>query len=61
MRKRGILVAVAGAVTRGTDVTVTLASGVLGSAAVGAGVVAIPRARWESSTTGAGLAKVRLD
>lgn len=60
MRKGVIWVAVAGAVTAGTDVTVTTATGVLGSAAVGAGVVAIPGARWESSTTGAGLAKVRL-
>ena len=61
MRKGVMWVEVAGAVTKGTDVTVTLATGVLGSAAVGAGVVAIPRARWESSTSGAGLAKIRLD
>lgn len=60
MRKGVIWVEVAGAVVAGTDVTVTLATGVLGSAAVGAGVVAIPNARWESSTSGAGLAKVRL-
>lgn len=60
MRKGVIWVAVTGAVTAGTDVTVTLATGVLGSAAVAAGIVAIPNARWESSTTGAGLAKLRL-
>lgn len=62
MRKGVIWVEVTGAVTAGTDVTVTLATGVLGSAAVSAGVVVlVPRARWESSTTGAGLAKIRLD
>lgn len=60
MRKGVIWVAVAAAVKAGEDVTVTLASGVLGTAAVGAGVVAIPNARWESSTSGAGLAKLRL-
>lgn len=60
MTKGTIWVEVAGAVAAGTDVTVTLATGVLGSAAVGAGVVAIPNARWETSTSGAGLAVVRL-
>ena len=60
MRKGIIWVDVAGAVKAGQDVTVTLASGVLGTAGVGAGVVAIPNARWESSTSGAGLAKLRL-
>lgn len=60
MRKGVIWVEVAGAVVAGTDVTVTLATGVLGSAAVAAGIVAIPNARWDSSTAGAGLAKLRL-
>jgi hypothetical protein len=60
MRQGVIWVEVAAAVSAGQDVTVTLASGVLGTASVGAGVVAIPNARWESSTSGAGLAKVRL-
>jgi len=60
MRKGVIWVEVAAAVKAGEDVTVTLASGVLGTAAVGAGVVAIPNARWDSSTSGAGLAKLRL-
>lgn len=60
MRKGVIWVEVAGAVKAGEDVTVTLATGVLGTASVTAGVVAIPNARWESSTSGAGLAKVRL-
>ncbi len=60
MRRGVIWVAVTGAVNAGEDVTVTLATGVLGTAAVAAGIVAIPNARWESSTTGAGLAKLRL-
>src|SRR5690606_16951343 len=60
MRKGVIWVEVAGAVKAGEDVTVTLATGALGSTAVGAGIVAIPNARWESSTSGAGLAKLRL-
>lgn len=60
MRKGVIWVEVAGAVKAGEDVTVTLATGVLGTAAVAAGIVAIPNARWESSTAGAGLAKLRL-
>lgn len=60
MRKGVIWVEVAAAVKAGEDVTVTLASGVLGTASVGAGVVAIPNARWDSSTSGAGLAKLRL-
>ena len=60
MRRGVIWVEVAGAVKAGEDVSVTLASGVLGTAGVGAGVVAIPNARWESSTSGAGLAKLRL-
>lgn len=60
MRKGVIWVEVAGAVKAGEDVTVTLASGVLGTAGVTSGVVAIPNARWDSSTSGAGLAKLRL-
>lgn len=60
MRRGVIWVEVAGAVKAGEDVTVTLATGVLGTAAVTAGVVAIPNARWESSIGGAGLAKLRL-
>jgi len=60
MRKGVIWVEVAGAVKAGEDVTVTLATGVLGTAGVGAGIIAIPNARWESSATGAGLAKLRL-
>lgn len=60
LRQGVIWVEVAGAVNAGNDVTVTLATGVLGTAAVTTGIVAIPNARWESSTSGAGLAKVRL-
>lgn len=60
MRKGVIWVEVAVAVTPADIVTVTLASGAIGKTAVGAGVVAIPNARWESSTSGAGLAMLRL-
>lgn len=61
MRKGVVWVEVAGAVKAGEDVTVTLATGVLGTAGASAGtIVAIPNARWESSTSGAGLAKLRL-
>lgn len=60
MRKGVIWVQASAAVNAGTDVTVTLATGALNSIAVGAGQVAIPNARWESSTSGAGLAKLRL-
>jgi hypothetical protein len=60
MRRGVIWVEASAAVSAGTDVTVTLATGALNSIAVGAGQVAIPNARWESSTSGAGLAKLRL-
>lgn len=60
MRKGVIWVEVAVAVAPSDIVTVTLASGAIGKTAVGAGVVAIPNARWESTTGGAGLAKLRL-
>jgi hypothetical protein len=60
MRKGIIWVQTGGAVKAGQDVSVTLSSGALGTEAVTSGVVAIPNARWESSTSGAGLAKLRL-
>lgn len=60
MRKGVIWVMTDGAVNAGDDVTVTLATGGLGTAAVAAGIVAIPGARWDSSTSGAALAKLRL-
>lgn len=60
MRKGVIWVMTDGAVAAGSDVTVTLATGGLGTAAVAAGIIAIPGARWDSSTAGAGLAKLRL-
>jgi hypothetical protein len=60
MRKGVIWVEVAVAVAPSDIVTVTLASGIIGKTAVGAGVVAIPNARWETSTSGAGLAALRL-
>lgn len=61
VRKGGVWVAVAVAVAPSDIVTVTLATGVIGKTAVGAGVVAIPNAKWESTTAGAGIAKLRLD
>lgn len=61
LRKGVIWVQVGEAVTPASVPTVTLASGVIGDTAVGAGVAAIPNARFEGSTTGAGLVKLRLD
>jgi hypothetical protein len=61
IRKGPIWVMTGGAVNAGDDVTVTLASGLLGTAAVGAGIIAIPRARWETSTAGAALAVLQLN
>lgn len=60
VRQGVVVVQASKAITAGTDVTVALASGDLNSDAVGAGQVALPKARWESSTSGAGLAKIRL-
>lgn len=60
MRKGVIWVAVDGAVAAGQDVTVTLATGKLGTKAVTTGVIAIPNARWDSSAADLGLAKLRL-
>lgn len=60
MRKGPIWVEVGEAVTPASIPTVTLATGVIGDTAVGAGVVAIPGARFETSTTGAGLAVLLL-
>lgn len=60
MRKGVVWVAVAVAVAQSDIPTVTLSTGVIGKTAVGAGVVAIPNARFDSSTTGAGLVKLRL-
>lgn len=60
MREGVIWVEVAVAVSPSDIVTVTLATGVIGKSAVAAGVIAIPNARWESTTTGAGLVKLRL-
>lgn len=60
MRKGVIWVQVGEAVTPASIPTVTLATGVIGDTAVGAGVVAIPNARFDTSTAGAGLAQLRL-
>lgn len=59
LRKGVIWVQVSAAVDAGDAATVTLANGNISSAAVAEGIVAI--GRFDSSTTGAGLAKVRLD
>lgn len=58
MREGVIWVTTAATVAPSDIVTVTLATGAIGKTAVGAGVVAIPNARWESS--GTGLVKLRL-
>lgn len=60
MRSGVLWVETAVGVSPADPVTVTLATGVIGKSAVGAGIVAIPNARWESKTSGAGLAKLRL-
>ncbi|AGC35703.1 virion structural protein [Rhizobium phage RHEph06] len=60
MRKGVIWVQVDGAVAAGNDVTVTLATGKLGTKAVAAGIIAIPNARWETSAADLGLAQLRL-
>jgi hypothetical protein len=60
MRKGVIWVVASGAVAAGNDATVTLATGAIGTAAVAAGVVAIPNARWDSSAADGELAKLRL-
>lgn len=60
MRKGVIWVEVDAAVTPASVPTVTLATGAIGDAAVAAGIVAIPNARFETSTTAAGLAQLRL-
>jgi hypothetical protein len=55
-----IWVLTGGAVAVGADVTFDAATGVLSSAAAGAGQFAIAGARWMTATAGAGLAIVRL-
>lgn len=60
LRKGPIWVEADGAVSAGDDVTVTLATGALGTKAVTSGVVAIPNARWDTSAADGALAVVRL-
>lgn len=60
MRKGVIWVQADAAVGPGDVPTVTLATGAIGKTAVGAGIVAIPGARFDTSTTGAGLVQLRL-
>lgn len=58
---RGVIVVTAdGAVNAGDDVTVTEATGALGTKAVAAGIVAVPNAVWDSSAADGALAKIRL-
>lgn len=59
MRKGVIWVMTADAVEAGNQVYVDTADGSLDDASGGTNV-AIPNSRWETSTTGAGLAKLRL-
>lgn len=59
MRKGVIWVMTAGAVDAGKQAYVSSATGGLDDASGGA-FVAIPNSRWDTSTTGAGLAKLRL-
>lgn len=59
LRSGCIWVAVAGATVPTDPVTFTIATGVIGNTAPAAGFPRIP-ARWESSTTGAGIARLRL-
>ncbi|MDY8108265.1 hypothetical protein U0C82_03760 [Fulvimarina sp. 2208YS6-2-32] len=49
-----------GAVAAGDDVTVTVATGAYGTKAAGAGVLAVPNARWETSAADGALAQLRL-
>lgn len=56
MRKGPIWVVVGEAVTPASIPTVTLATGVIGDTAAGAGVVAIPGARFDTSAAADGLA-----
>lgn len=60
MRKGVIWVQVGEAVTPASIPTVTLATGVIGDTAVGAGVVAIPGARFDTSASANGLAQLVL-
>jgi hypothetical protein len=60
MRSGVVWVTASGAVAAGDDATVTLATGAIGTAAVAAGVIAIPDARWDSSAADGEIAKLRL-
>lgn len=55
-----IWVTVGGNVTAGGDVTFAQASGVLSSAAAGAGQFAIAGARWMTNASSGGIARLRL-
>lgn len=59
MRKGVLWVLTSATVNAGDDVYVTLSTGALHTTS-GGGNVLIPNARWDSSVTGSGLAKLRL-
>lgn len=48
-------------VVEGEDVTVTVATGLFGTKAVGAGVIAVPGAVWETGAANGGLARARIN
>lgn len=59
LRSGSLWISVAGTVTPADPVTFAIATGVIGNTTPAAGFPRIP-ARWETSTSGAGLAKIRL-
>lgn len=56
-----IWVKVNATVVEGEDVTVTVATGLFSSAAVGAGVIAVPGAVFETGAAANGLARIRIN
>lgn len=56
-----IWVKVNATVVEGDDVTVTVATGLFSSAAVGAGVIAVPGAVFETGAAANGLARIRIN
>ena len=48
-------------VVEGDDVTVTVATGLFGTKAVAAGVIAVPGAVWETGAANGGLARARIN
>lgn len=58
--KGAIWVMTGGAVAVDAIVTVVVATGAFDDTAVAAGIVQIPGAKWETATSGAGLARLRI-